>query len=181
MSPIIFITGSPAVGKSTLATALLRRFPFGLHIPVDDLREWVVSGVAHPLNWSEETTRQFQLAEQAACDLAVRYSDAGFAVAIDHCQGPPTLDKLIEERLSGRVVHKIAVTTSLEKNLSRNRERTHKPFEASLLEPAIQSLSPLYRSAPIHEQGWIVFDNEADDIDTAVDALLDRMARNRGQ
>lgn len=172
MSPIIFLTGAPAVGKSTLAVALLRRFPFGLHIPVDDLREWVVSGIAHPIGWTDETTRQFQLAENAACDLAIRYADAGFAVVIDHCQGPPTLDNLIETRLAGRAVHKVAVTSSLAKNLARNRERTHKPFDASVLEPAIGTLSELYRTQPIHEAGWIVFDNEDDDIDAAATRLL---------
>ena len=45
---IVLITGTPGAGKSVTAAALMRRFPFGLHIPVDDLREWVVSGISAP-------------------------------------------------------------------------------------------------------------------------------------
>jgi hypothetical protein len=173
--PIFFITGAPATGKSTLSKALLLRFLFGIHVPVDELRELVVSGIAHPVGWTDETTRQFRLAEQSACDLAVRYQDAGFAVAVDHCQGPPTLDALIAERLPGRVVHKIALVSSLETNLRRNRERTNKTFDHSVLIGAIEKLSPLYRSEPIGDQGWIVFSNEEDDVEAAVDRLLSQL------
>ena len=48
-SPLFLITGAPGARQSVTAAALMRRFPFGLHIPVDDLREWVVSGISHPL------------------------------------------------------------------------------------------------------------------------------------
>src|SRR5947209_3291908 len=32
--PIFLITGAPGTGKTSVATALMRRFPYGLHIPV---------------------------------------------------------------------------------------------------------------------------------------------------
>jgi hypothetical protein len=172
MQPIFFLTGPPAAGKSTLAKALLQRYEFGIHIPVDDLREWVVSGLALPMGWTDETTRQFALAENAACDLAIRYQDAAFAVAIDHCQGPPTLDKLIEERLNGRLVIKIAVVSDLETNLRRNVQRTNKDFDHTVLIKTIETLNPLYQTEPIHEQGWIVFDNSEIGIESAVDRLI---------
>ena len=61
--PLFLITGAPGAGKSATAAALMRRFPFGLHIPVDDLREWVVSGISQPVpEFTEETGRQFRLA-----------------------------------------------------------------------------------------------------------------------
>ena len=54
--PLFLITGTPGVGKSVTAAALMRRFPFGLHIPVDELREWVVSGISQPVpEFTEET------------------------------------------------------------------------------------------------------------------------------
>lgn len=170
--PIFFLTGPPAAGKSTLAKAILQRYEFGIHIPVDDLREWVVSGIAHPMGWTDETTRQFGLAENAACDLAIRYQDTGFAVAIDHCQGPPTLDKLIEDRLNERHVIKIAVVADLETNLRRNIERTNKDFDHTVLVKTIETLNPLYQTEPIHEQGWIVFDNSEVGVEAAIDRLL---------
>ena len=47
--PIFLLSGTPGAGKSSVATALMQHFEFGLHIPVDDLREWVVSGLADPV------------------------------------------------------------------------------------------------------------------------------------
>jgi hypothetical protein len=62
----------------------MQRFARGVHLPVDDLREMVVSGIAHPVpTWTEETTRQFGLARGNAVLMARRYSSVGFAVAID--------------------------------------------------------------------------------------------------
>lgn len=171
-APIFFVTGPPAAGKTTLCQAILRRFEFGIHVPVDDLREWVVAGIAQPLEWTEETTRQFQLAEEAAVDLAIRYNDAGFAVAVDHCQGPPRLDELIEARLGGRSVHKVALAPSLEVNLERNSRRTNKNFDCEILVPAITRLNELYRTFPLGDSGWIVFDNMDDDVEQAADHLL---------
>lgn len=171
MVPIFFVTGPPAAGKTTFSRALLQEFAFGLHIPVDDLREWVVSGISHPLGWTEETTRQFRLAEESAVDLAIRYNDAGFAVAIDHCQGPPLLDELIERRLQERCVIKIALVAPLDVNLRRNAERRDKTFDPAVLVPAIEKLNPLYQTMPIHETGWVVLDNGTEGIEAAVSLL----------
>ncbi len=178
-APIFVITGPPAAGKSAISNALLKRFAFGLHIPVDDLREWVVAGIAHPMGWNEETTRQFRLAEEAAADLAVRYNDAGFAVAIDHCQGPPRLDELVSERFEGRLVFKLAIAPTLDENLERNRLRPNKAFDTQILTPSIKQLNPLYRSEPIELTGWMLVDNTAQSIGQTVDAILDRCGMSR--
>jgi hypothetical protein len=172
LPPIFVLTGPPAGGKSTIARALLQRYEFGLHIPVDDLREWVVSGIAHPVGWTDETTRQFSLAEQSAADIAVRYNDAGFAVAIDHCCGPPTLDELIASRFSGRNVVKVVVIPSLETNLRRNRERVGKNFDAEVLTGTINRLNPLYRNSGLNESGWILLENDSESVEETVDGLF---------
>lgn len=170
--PIFVITGSPAVGKSTFADALMKRFPLGLHLPVDQLREFVVSGIAHPMEWCDETTRQFKLAEEGAADLAIRYNDAGFAVAIEGCQAPPNLNELVATRFAGRPVLKIALVTDLETNHRRNRERTNKNFDHRVLTKSIDNLNPLYRTYDLSSEGWIIIDNSADGIGAAVDAAL---------
>lgn len=155
--PIVILTGPPAVGKSTVARLLMGRFPQGLEIPVDDLREWVVSGRAEPVEWTDETTRQFRLAEEAAADVAVRYDDAGFAVVIDHCVGPGTLDDLIKRRFGGRHIARVVLLPSLEETLRRNSARTHKPFTAELLLPAIHGLHSDFSNAAL--TGWHVLDS----------------------
>ena len=72
--PLFVITGTPGAGKSATAAVLMRRFPFGLHIPVDDLREWVVAGIAQPVpEFTEESGRQFRLARGAAHQQGLRY------------------------------------------------------------------------------------------------------------
>ena len=40
-SPIFIISGTLGSGKSTVSAALMKRYEFGLHMPVDDLRDTV--------------------------------------------------------------------------------------------------------------------------------------------
>jgi adenylate kinase family enzyme len=84
MYPIFLIVGSPASGKSTVARALVKKYSRSVHIPVDDLRSMVVSGVKHPsATWTPELVEQLQLARQAALTMALGYQKADFVVIID--------------------------------------------------------------------------------------------------
>src|SRR5689334_5075047 len=113
--PIYLITGTPGAGKTSVAAALVRRFPLGVHIPVDDLRELVVSGRANPIpRWTNETTRQFRLARQAAAQVADLYASAGFAVAIDDVILPAEAEALIATPLASHTMHKVLLRPDLE-------------------------------------------------------------------
>lgn len=97
-APVFLISGTPGSGKTSVAQALLRHFPLGLHLPLDDFREFVVSGRASVFNWSEETDRQFALARTAAVGMATSYLEAGFAVALDD------VPRLLKDKEVGKVV-----------------------------------------------------------------------------
>lgn len=160
------------MGKSTVCRALMAHFPKGVHIAVDDIREWVVSGISHPMDWNEETVQQFVLAENAAADAAIRYQEAGFAVAIDGCRRLPALDELAL-RMSALPLVKVVLTTTLEENLVRNRTRTGKTFAHEELIGLIEVLNPhfheeLKRGCP----DWLFVDTTELDAEGAVIAIL---------
>ncbi len=130
-APVFVIIGQLSAGKSTVARALLDRYPFGCLIDVDEIREMVTSGLASPLEWNAETSRQFSLAISAAAALARLYAHAGFAVAIEGAVDPELAEAALKEhglldRMVGIVLH-----PRLNVALERNRTRRTKAFETS--------------------------------------------------
>jgi len=115
-----------------------------MHLEVDELRQWVVSGRSEPPGWSEETERQYRVAEHASFEVARIYSEAGFTVVIDHCRNLPRLEELIETHLSGLDVRRVLVITDLNATLRRNAERTNKTFDPRELEPILRSVHARY-------------------------------------
>lgn len=174
--PIWLITGVPSSGKSSVASVLAQREPRGLHIPVDELREWVVSGIAHPVpEWTAETGRQFALARAAATAVARIYASAGFAVAIDDVIFPAEADAAFVAPLTGFAVHKVLLRPRLKVALRRNAERTSKEFDTSVLADTIRDLHQAMAAAPYAQAGWIIFDNSDLSLDETVDAILGRI------
>lgn len=165
------ITGQLSAGKSTVAEALLDHFPFGYHVDVDAIREMVTSGLASPLNWTDETTRQFNLAILASAALAKVYGQAGFAVAIEGAIEPTAIDEalshagLLERRVG------IVLRPSLEAALQRNRQRQNKPFDTSILEGVMRTIdNDLARDAEL--PGWHVLDNSDEPVEASVQRIL---------
>jgi len=84
MHNIILITGAPGSGKSTIARLLAQHFSKSLHLQVDKLREMMVKGIELPGGvWTDEATRQFQLARNSAIYMAQLYANQGIDVVID--------------------------------------------------------------------------------------------------
>lgn len=168
MPPLFLVSGPPASGKTTLCAALLARFEWGYHLAVDDLRGWVVRGMADSVPWTDETERQFRIAEAAAFDVAGRYRAAGFAVAIDHCRNPRRMDEAVAE--AGVDVVKILLMPDLATNLHRSHTRTNKRFDPHLLDETIVFTNERYREDV--GPGWIVIDNAALDVEATVELIV---------
>jgi len=170
-SPVFVITGQLSAGKSTVARTLLDRFPLGYHIDVDGIREMVSSGLASPLEWTDETSRQFELAVRASAALARVYADAGFAVAIEGGIDPELVEAALTEhglrdRMVGVVLH-----PRLEAALERNRSRQTKDFDTSVLEGVMRQIdSDVARDAA--RPGWHEIDNSDESIESTVQRVL---------
>jgi chloramphenicol 3-O-phosphotransferase len=172
-APIFLITGTPGSGKSSVARALLQRFEFGLHLPVDDLREFVVSGIAHPVpDWTAETGRQFQLARESMAWTARLYAKNGFAVVIDDVISSKDVASFLAPKFTEFEFHKILLQPQLEVALERNRTRNNKNFDPSLLEDAIKHIHA-WMSAQELPNDWLCIDSSNMSLEQTVNLILE--------
>lgn len=175
---IFIITGTPGSGKTTVSIELLGRYEFGLHIPIDDLREWVVSGIAYPLpEWTDETTRQFDLGYRAVAYMAGLYAEAGFTVAIDQVIYPEHVWNYFAPLILRFAVHKVFLQPKVDVALIRNAHRTNKSFDTAFLQEPIKNIHQSLRDQIQEDPGWIMIDSSLQNPAGTVDEILRRIDR----
>ena len=170
-SPIFLILGTPASGKSTVARALMRRFERGVHLPVDDVRHQVVSGlVDFSEHVDDEAWRQLRIARAAVTATARIYARAGFAAAIDDFWSSETPDAEYQFT-SDDPVHRVVLFPSLEATLERLYQRN--PAEGSFkkaIEGGIHFIRPMIEQHA--KTGWLVVDSSHLSPEATVDFIL---------
>lgn len=82
---VLLVSGPAGAGKSAAADAWAsRQAPYTAHIELDNVREFVRSGLADPrAGWTPETERQYSIARRNCADMARRYVAEGISCVID--------------------------------------------------------------------------------------------------
>jgi hypothetical protein len=89
---VTVITGPPGAGKTTVAAAVARSSPFGVHLVADQCFHWIASGYVAP--WRTDADRQNATVIGVIGVAAARYAEGGYDVIVDGIVGPWFLGRL---------------------------------------------------------------------------------------
>lgn len=127
------MVGPPAVGKSTAARLLASAAGSGVHVPVDDLRELVVSGRELPgAEFSEALVAQFGAARRVALAALSAYTDLGFTVVLDDALDPLGLREYDEVVGSGAATG-VVIRPDKDVAIARALQRETRPEGAAYI------------------------------------------------
>lgn len=182
MAQIFLLAGAPAVGKSSTARALAARFQKSIHIPVDDLREMVVSGLSLPGNWDDKLIEQLTLARESAVHMGLKYSHVGFAVVMDDFWDPLSQLQEYHELFPLPNFHKILLVPSEAAAQERNLKRAGAGDASQYIAGGIRIVyADLSSQVPhLEGQGWIVVDSTDKDIEDTVSHILQQVGETVG-
>jgi len=175
MTSIFLLAGAPAVGKSTTARALAARFPKSIHIPVDDVRSMVVSGLVHPsADWSPALVEQLTLARAAVTRMALAYQNAGFTVTIDDFWDPNSRLCEYDLLMQQPDTHRILLCPSQQTAQARNQKRAGPGDGSAYIAEGIRAVyENLLKELPgLERQGWQVVDTTEKNIEETVTFTL---------
>ena len=177
MTPIFLLAGGPSVGKSTTAAALAAQFPRSIHIPVDVLRDMVVTGCALPgADWSQDLVEQLVLARDCAVNMALAYHKAGFAVVIDDFWDPNSGLAEYAALFSQPQVRKILLYPCRDAARARNRQRSGPGGAADYIDDGIRLVYE-HLDAVVDDlaaQGWWVLNTTELGVEDVVSSVLAR-------
>ncbi len=184
MPPIFLLVGAPAVGKSTTAHALAAHFQKSIHIPVDDIRDMVVSGLLLPRpEWSEGLIEQVTLARASVTQMAINYNKAGFAVVIDdfwdsHSQ-LREYDLLFQEAIFYKVLLLPSQQAAEERNIKRAGPGEGNPYIAEGIRTVYEQLRKDFPNRK--RQGWLVVDTTEKNVEETVAHILAQIEKEKAK
>jgi predicted kinase len=175
MTDLFIVTGAPAVGKSTTARALAASFEKSIHIPVDDLREMVVSGLVLPSEyWSQELVDQLTLARQCVVEMAIIYFEAGYTVVIDDFWDPNSRLSEYHRLFDEAHAHKILLLPNQETAKTRNIRRSQLDDGNEYIEGGIRLVYEHLNTEVVNlvQEGWKIVDTTDKSIKDTVDHII---------
>jgi hypothetical protein len=181
MNPIFMVVGPPAVGKSTTSRALAARFPKSIHIPVDDIRHMVVSGLVLPsLVWGDDLVQQFSLARANVVRMAVDYRSADFAVIIDDIwdyNHGVDYQTLFSQPNMYKIILYPDQDEAHQRNLKRSGDSPARPYIDEGIREMYQQLNPVVPQ--LEQEGWMVVDTTTLSVEAVVTTILQLTAVER--
>ena len=160
------IAGIPGSGKTTVATALAKRYPLAAHVDDDMLIAMIVSGYHPPSTEGDrESGRQILLRARNAALLINSFAAAGVVPFFDHVVVRWSHLNFYRQMVKATPFHVVVLAPSLEVALRRDRQR--EKHVAELWE----HLDAVLREELKGEGVWI--DSSDLTIDETVDAILD--------
>lgn len=180
MNKIIFITGAPGSGKTTIGRRIAEHFPKSLHVKLDDLRQSVISGRVVPGNvWTDEMTIQHQLSKTTACRMAKLYHADGYDVVIDDVCIPEFFAEQYAELFNPSAAHHIPLYKILlmpqRSVLSERIRQRGGPNAEIFIEHGVPWIYGYLE--PMDKSGWIVIDSSNLTIEETVEAALQRIGQ----
>ena len=182
MPPIFLLVGAPAVGKSTTAHALAAHFQKSIHIPVDDIRDMVVSGLLLPSpEWSEGLTEQVTLARAGVTQMAFNYHKAGFVVVIDDFWDTNSHLQEYDSLIQGANFHKVLLLPSQqaaeERNIKRAGSGDGNPYIADGIRMVYEQLRNDFPNG--ERAGWMMVDTTDKTVDETVAHILAQIEKEK--
>ena len=176
MATITLISGPPGCGKTTVSNLVARRFPKCTLIPVDQLREMMVTGIFEPgadlTGVEDEFHNQFQMARSTAIHMAELYSKNQVDVIIDDVSFPHMFAEHYRPLTTHPNFRRILLLPRLDAQLERIKTRGGRWDEA-----LVNYIPGMYEYLePMPKDGWTVLDSSDWTVDRTVDEIIARMS-----
>jgi len=124
---IIFISGIPGSGKTTIANKLSKKIENSVLINGDTIRDFVKNGYESPARLISETTNkslsQYNISKDIQIYSAVLYAKQGYTVIVDDCLFNNYFEKYFKKKLKKLKYIKILIHPDLSQSQSQNSTR----------------------------------------------------------